>query len=66
MSHCRTKIAGAKEYCLKKKLTKECLYEKVKKYLVLTSDKVEQQGQEGQFFCVFWFMMRGFPNSMIL
>lgn len=37
----RTKIAGAVQYCTAKKLTKQCPYEKVTKYLVLTSDKVE-------------------------
>lgn len=42
----RTKIAGAIQHCNAKKLTKQCPYEKVKKYLVLTSDKVEQ---------LFWF-----------
>ena len=37
----RPKIKGAVEHCKAKKLTKECIYEKVKKYLVLTSDRVE-------------------------
>lgn len=36
------KVEGAKQHCLKKKLTKECHYEKVKKYLVLVSDDVQK------------------------
>ena len=36
------KVEGAKQHCLKKKLTKECPYEKVKKYLVLVSDDVQK------------------------
>jgi hypothetical protein len=40
----RTKIKGAVEHCKAKKLTKQCPYEKKLKYLVLTSDKVEQLG----------------------
>ena len=32
------KVRGAKQHCLRKKLTKECPYEKVKKYLVLVFD----------------------------
>ena len=35
------KIAGAKAFCEKKKLTKQCIYEKVTKYLVQVSDDVE-------------------------
>lgn len=34
-------MQGAVQYCTLKKLTKQCLYEKVNKYLVLTSDRVE-------------------------
>ena len=34
------KVEGAKQVCLKKKMTKECPYEKVKKYLVMVSDDV--------------------------
>lgn len=36
------KIQGAKQYCLKKKLYKECPYEKVKKFLVLVNDDVQK------------------------
>ena len=36
------KVQGAKQHCLRKKLTKECPYEKIKKYLVLVSDDVQK------------------------
>lgn len=36
------KVEGAKQHCLNKKFTKECPYEKVKKYLVLVSDDVQK------------------------
>ena len=37
----RTKIKGAVEHCKAKRLTKQCPYEEKTKFLVLTSDKVE-------------------------
>ena len=37
----RKKVLGAIAHCEKKKLYKKCPYENVRKYLVLTSDKVE-------------------------
>ena len=46
----RTKIKGAVEYCKAKKLTKQCPYEKKTKYLVLTSDKVENLACHSPFF----------------
>jgi len=46
------KIQGAKQHCLKKRLTKSCPYENVKKYLVLVSDDVEKLALEYSiFFC---------------
>ncbi len=44
------KIQGAKQHCLKKRLTKSCPYEKVKKYLVLVSDDVEKLALEYSIF----------------
>lgn len=46
------KIQGAKQYCLKKKLYKECPYEKVKKFLVLVNDDV-QKLCSASFFLMF-------------
>ena len=39
--YARVTIAGAKEYCQKRKLFKKCLYSPDLKFLVQTSDKVE-------------------------
>lgn len=44
------KIQGAKQHCLKKRLTKSCPYENVKKYLVLVSDDVEKLALEYSIF----------------
>ena len=45
------KVEGAKQFCLKKKMTKECPYEKVKKYLVMVTDDVQKLCQTC-FFCL--------------
>ena len=49
------KVEGAKQVCLKKKMTKECPYEKVKKYLVLVSDDVQKLCQTCGFLLCFVF-----------
>ena len=59
------KVEGAKQHCLKKKLTKECPYEKVTKFLVLVSDDVQKlwwqvktNGFIANFFAPFKFEIK--------
>ena len=52
------KVEGAKQVCLKKKMTKECPYEKVKKALVLVSDDVQKLCQTCGFLLCFVFLCR--------
>ena len=47
------KIQGAKQLCLKMKMTKECPYEKTKKYLVLVSDDVQKLASMVNVFAMF-------------
>ena len=51
-------MKGAVEYCKAKRLTKNCLYEKKQKYLVLVSDKVEHLGNQ-----VLFLPFGGFPQT---
>ena len=53
LTHPRAKIRGAVQYCERKRMWKKCIYEGTKKYLVITSDRVERLGVGYTVACCF-------------
>ena len=58
------KVAGAVQYCLKRKLWKTCVYEGCKKYLVQTKEDMEILAlRKNIFFFAFRFLIAMFFNG---